>query len=332
MFPPSYEAFEYEDIGRSIQPALYVDDGILARIDGRVHRIHDETVELVPDVIAFGRSRDRKHIAVAYGDRIEIRGGLQRAAHATLPLPKDFGAILTIDVFPDGARALVATDRGVFVVSERGTETIHGGEDDMSYVHAALSPDGRIIACGDQDSAHLLFTSEGGRFVLAAEVEPASSYPCFAMFHDTQPNVCLSSCHFGGSASIAMELGLLKNKKKKALRFSAGDDRVVCIDDRRWMYCGISREKGYLLGDRSGYAWLFAFDGQLLAYYHVGSTMESMDVNAESTRILYGTCAGLLVEFDRTSKEKDLYRVRSFDQGKEIRRWVFWKGFPSLVW
>jgi photosystem II stability/assembly factor-like uncharacterized protein len=332
MFPPSYEAFEYEDIGRTIQPALYVDAGILARIDGRVHFIEGEKIEAMPDVIAFGRSRDRKHLAITTGDHVEIRGGLQRAAHAKLALPKNVGSILTIDVFPDGARALVASETGVYVLSERGSETIHGGEGEMSYVHAALSPDGRIIACGDQDSAHRIFTTEGGRFVLAAEVEPASSYPCFAMFHDTQPNVCLSSCHFAGSASIAMDLGLLKNKKKKSLQLSAGDDRVVCIDDRRWMYCGIARETGYLLGDRSGYAWLFAFDGQLLGYYHVGSTMESMDVNADNTRILFGTCAGLLVEFDRTTKEKDTFHVHSFDQGREARRWVFWKGFPQLVW
>ncbi len=332
MFPPSYEAFEYEDIGRTIQPALYVDDGVLARIDGRVHHIAGETITVVPDVIAFGRSRDRKHLALAFADRLEIRGGLQRAAQAKLTLPKNVGRILTIDVFPDGARALVASETGVYVLSERGSETIHGGEGEMSYVHGALSPDGRIIACGDQDSAHNVFTTEAGRFVLAAQVEPASSYPCFAMFHDTQPNVCLSSCHFAGSASIAMDLGVLKNKKKKALQLSAGADRVVCIDDRRWMYCGISREKGYLLGDRSGYAWLFGFDGQLQAYYHVGSTMESMDVNADNTRILFGTCAGLLVEFDRTTKEKDRFHVHSFGEGREARRWVFWKGFPPLVW
>jgi photosystem II stability/assembly factor-like uncharacterized protein len=267
MFPPSYEAFEYEDIGRTIQPALYVEDGILARVDRRVHHIVGEKITVVPDVVAFGRSRDRKHLALAFEDRLEIRGGLQRAAHTKLALPKTVGRILTIDVFPDGARALVASETGVYALSERGSETIHGGEGEMSYVHGALSPDGRVIACGDQDSAHRIFTTEAGRFVLAAEVEPASSYPCFAMFHDTQPNVCLSSCHFAGSASIAMDLGVLKNKKKKALQLSSGQDRVVRIDDRRWMYCGISREKGYLLGDRSGYAWLVAFDGKLLAYY-----------------------------------------------------------------
>jgi hypothetical protein len=336
MFPPSYEAFEYEDVGRTIQPALYVEDGVLARVDGRVHFIVNEKIEAMPDVIAFGRSRDRKHLAIAIAQNdswhVEIRGGLQRAAIAKLALPKNVGSILTIDVFPDGARALVASETGVYVLSERGIETIHGGEDEMSYVHAALSPDGRIIACGDQDSPHKIFTTEAGRFVLAAEVEPASSYPCFAMFHDAHPSVCLSSCHFAGSASIVMDLGVLKNKKKKALQLSAGEDRVTCIDDRRWMYCGVSREAGYLLGDRSGYAWLIAFDGELLAYYHVGSTMESMDVNADNTRILFGTCAGLLVELDWTSKDRDVFHVHSLEEGHEARRWVFWKGFPPLVW
>ncbi len=334
MFPPSYEAFEYENIGKTIQPALYMDDGsILARVDGVVHRIENENIEPMKGVACFGRSRDRKHFAFAFEDRIEIRGGLQRPAHATLALPKKFGAPKTIDVFPDGERVLVATETHVSIISQRGVERIHpdGDAEASSYVHAALSPDGRTIACGDQDSAHRVFISEAGHFVLAAEVEPASSYPCFAMFHDDGAHVALSSCHFSRSATLSMELAVLAKKKKKALTLSASSERVTVIDDRRWMYSGVSREKGFLLGDRSGYAWYFAFDGQLLGYLHIGSTMESMDVSADGKTLLFGTCAGILAELDRTIEPPDPYKVRSLE-GAETRRWVFWSGFPALVW
>jgi hypothetical protein len=188
----------------------------------------------------------------------------------------------------------------------------------MSDVHAALSPDARTVACGDHDSPHRLLVNEAGTFVLAAEITPASSYPHHAMFHDTRPHVCLSA----GQSSLGFDLGILKTKKKKALQISGldGDGRVTLIDDRRCIYSGISRDDGYLLGDRDGYARHVTFEGQLIGSIHIGSTIEAMDVRADSARLLFGTCAGLLVEFDR------------FTQGREVRRWVFWRDLPPLYW
>jgi hypothetical protein len=340
MFPPSYEAFDYENVGRTIQPALYADDGaILARVDGEVRRIQNDRIEKLGELRAFGRSRDRKHFALAYDDRIEIRGGLPSAFQGpvttTLALPKKFDAkkIGTIDVFPDGERVLVATDAHVSIISQRGVERVHPEKEDASdYVHAALSPDGRTIACGDQNSAHRIFIAEGGRFVLGAEVEPASSYPCFAMFHDDGAHLALSSCHFSQSATLCVELGVLAKKKKKSLTLDARSERVTVLDDRCWMYSGVSREKGFLFGDRHGYAWYFAFDGALLAYLHIGSTMHSIDVSADGRRLLLGTCAGILAEVDREAALPDAYKVHNLEHGAESRRWIFWRGFPDLVW
>lgn len=330
LFPPSYEAFDYEDIGQSIAPAMYVGDGsIVARVSDVVHRIRDVRIETLSGVTAFGRSHDRKHFCLAFSDRIEIREGIEGTAHTVLALPKSLGRIKTLEVFPTGDQVLAATERGVWIVSNRGTESIHEG---TSYVHAALSPDGRIIACGDQDSPHRILQAEAGTFVLAAEITPMSPYPHHAVFHDALPHVCLSACHFARSSSLGFDLGVLKTKKKKALRIEAGDERVTLIDDRRWIYSGLSEGSGYLLGDRDGYAWHFAFDGQLLGYLHIGSTMEAMDSSADKKRLLFGTCAGLLVEFDRESPEPDVFKVTSSKNGHEVRRWVFWRGFPPLVW
>jgi len=335
MFPPSYEAFDYEHVGRTIQPALYADDdSIVARVDGVVRRIARDAIETMPTVRAFGRSRDRRHFALAFDDRIEIRAGLENVALVTLGLPKKFDAraIRTIDVFPDGERVLLATETHVSILSQRGELRLHpDGGDARSYVHAALSPDGRTIACGDQDSAHRILVSEGGAFVLGAQVEPASSYPCFAAFHDDGAHLALSSCHFARSATLGLELGVLAKKKKKALALDARSERVNVIDDRRWMYSAISRDGGFLFGDRNGYAWLVAFDGTVRAYFHVGSTMTAMDLSADGRRFLMGTCAGILAEIDREAPP-DEYKVHSLKRGAEIRRWVFWRGFPDLVW
>ncbi len=337
MFPPSFEVFDYDAIGQSVDPALYTDDGaILVRASGIAYRVEGDIIEPLQGVKAFGRSRDRKHFAFARGDQFEIRQGSRGAVHTTIPIPKAIGAIKTIEVFPDGERLLVASPRGVFVVSNRGTEKIHGKDEEssMSYVHAALSPDGRFIACGDQDSTHRIFSFEGGAAKVIAEIQPRSSYPHFAIFHDDGKHVCLSACHFSESSSLGLELDVLKHKGKKPITMSGfdGDDRLTVIDGRRWMYSGISRDQGYVLGDRNGYAWYLGFDGALLAYVHVGATMESIDVDAANEHILFATCAGLLVEFDRKIAEPDLYKVISFRQGREKRRWVFWRGFPPLVW
>ncbi len=222
-------ATEHED-AREAQPtpadthgvdsALYFGDVILARINGRVQRITGGATEPVDDVVAFGRSRDRKNVALAFADRIEIRGGLQRAAHATMAIPKaTFAEIHSIEVFPSGDRALVATSHGVFVVSERGVEPIHGGAREVPGAYAALSPDGRTIACGDRDSAHLLFIADGPSFALAAEVEPASSARS-VRFDE-------ASVRLG---SLVLDLDVLKPKRKKTLKLSARDACITSAD------------------------------------------------------------------------------------------------------
>jgi photosystem II stability/assembly factor-like uncharacterized protein len=205
---------------RGVDTALYFGDVILARIRGRVQRVADGASEPLEGVVAFGRSHDRKNVALAFADRIEIRGGLLRAAHATMPTPKTtFAEIHSIEVFPSGDRALVATSHGVFVVSERGVEPIHGGARAVPGAYAALSPDGRTIACGDRESAHLLFVADGPGFTLAAEVEPASPSRD-VRFEDARVRL----------GALALDLAVLAPKPKKALKLSAHDAGVTSVD------------------------------------------------------------------------------------------------------
>jgi len=322
MFPPSSDVFSDEAVGQSIHPAMYAGDGtILARVSDVVHRIRDERIEPLPGVTAFGRSHDRKHFSFAYSDRVEVREGVLGVAHTILALPRSFGRIKTLDVFPRGDRVLAVTERGVWIASNRGTEAIHGGLAEMSDVHAALSPDGRTIACGNEDSPHRIFTTEAGTFVLAAEItQMGGCAPRFSIFHDTKPHVCLSACHASRSRTLGFDLGILKAKKKKALHISEldGDGRVTLITERRCICSGISRADGYLLGDREGHASHVAFDGHLLGSIPIGGAIEAMDVDADDTRLLFGTRAGQLVELT--------------SPGHEVRRWVFWRDLPPLYW
>ncbi len=356
MFPPSYEAFEYEDIGQSVGPAFYLLDGsILVRVGGtKVYRLRGDEVAEIQGVRAIGRSHDRSIIAYATNEHVELRSSEDDAlgdeTARALPYPASVKAsdVLTMSVFPDGKQVLLASAKGIFLLSDKSSTLLHpdgkrareAGDDlDMSYAHAALSPDGRTIACGDQDSAHRIFVIDQRRFVLAAEIEPASSYPCFALFHDQKSQVLLAACHFSESSALSLELRHLKvlpGKNPKVLRLSGydGDARLTVVDNRNWIYSGIPRESGWVLGDRNGYAWIYGFDGALGGYLHVGSTMEGMDADPKNEHLLFGTYSGALVEWNRLGDPKTNYRVLSpnIAKGYEQRRWVFWKGFPPLRW
>ncbi len=293
-----------------VGPALYADDGsILVRAAMTAHRIREDRIEALPSVTAFGRSRDRKQMALAYADRIDVRQGLDGVTHTVIAIPTTIGTIKTLEVFPNGERLLVVSESGVWLVSSRGIENIHPAE---HGVHAALSPDGRFIACGDRDSLHRIFVMEAGRFVLGAEVEPASPHPSHALFHDDGSHLCLSACDGASSSSLGLELDVLGAKKKKALRIAAGDYRVKTLSEGRCISSGVSTEDGYMLGDRDGDVWAVGFDGTVTANLHV-EAIDAMDKLGDRLLLACGE-DGTLVE----------------QEGDTERRWVFRSGFPVL--
>jgi photosystem II stability/assembly factor-like uncharacterized protein len=268
---------------RTVERVVYTHKTIFVRIDGSVRRIQGSDALRVPLATAVGRSHDRAHVAFVLDERIEVRTTIDAAAHTVLDVPRAVGTIETLDVLPGGERLLVASERGVWLLSARGTELL---VETQTVVPAALSPDGRFIACQSR-----LFEAESAGFTLVAEI-PASR----AVFHDTEPHVCLCA----ESRTVGIDLRTFDKRRKKPLVLE-GDP----LDAEHTMIAGISQGDGYLLaGGDDGTIW-YLHGAQLERAGRVGgvSTMEA----GANDHVLVGTQAGLLVELDKG--------------GHEVRRW-----------
>lgn len=85
-----------------------------------------------------------------------------------------------VDPLPDGSGALVVLPEGVFVSTEAGIRRLFSEPDELErelvmaiekddgrfaprydMIHAALSPDGRHVACASQDRQHLVLSLDG---------------------------------------------------------------------------------------------------------------------------------------------------------------------------
>lgn len=260
---------------------------------------------------------------------------------------EDFN-IVNIEVFPKGNGVVMASRAGIFVITENNFQLIHPDLEmidkavdyfreesdyeqfflDLDYPHAALSPNGKYIAVGSQDSYHIILRKENDRWVETAWIEPRSSYPHRAKFHDNNAHIALSSCHFSRSATTGLDLGFLPEFSASAWD---ADERLHYIDERFWVYSIAPMEDGYLLGDNNGYIWYMAFNGlKQIWYLHAGSTITSMDISRDKKTLAVGTYAGYVIKF-RLDDEKDPHLITDTIADDE-RRWIFWNGYQPMVW
>ncbi|MBN2378271.1 hypothetical protein JXM67_00495 [candidate division WOR-3 bacterium] len=386
MFHPAFEPFLplYDRLSKSITQLYILQDGriaIRAEIpwqDVQVYLIDDKTITQQPDILAIGASRDRRYIAKAYEDRIDICEGWDGTIIKSFAYPKDYKddlagvhpdknwadifeykvfSLVSIEVFPDASRILLTSRYGIYVLDEEGSRLIHPTSDtlferyksfaedyqdeepdkpfklDLEYVHATISPDGRYIACGDQDSVHRILHEQDGRWEEAAQIEPRSSYPNCARFHDQEPHVALSSCHFSRSATIGVDLNLLPGLEASAWD---ADEHLHYIDERFWIFSIVPVNKGYLLGDNNGYIWWKAYQGlQQFGYLHLGSTTLVMDTvkNPDGSRTLViGNFAGQVIKLrTRENEPHDPHLITNIPIWEE-KRWLFWQGSEPMVW
>ncbi|MBA2540572.1 MAG: hypothetical protein H0V17_13100 [Deltaproteobacteria bacterium] len=320
LFPPAYEPFDYDGLGQSIPALAYLRDGRrLARVGVEVFELQRDKVVKVPDVWWFAQSADRRWVAKGIEDRIEIHDGWDGPRVRTMTLTCEVDGAT---VAPDGDAVLAWGDDGIHWITERGAKRLLPDEesDSVSYPHAALSPNGRFVAMGTQDSSHIVVDRKTGR---RHTFDPMSSYPHFAAFHHDRPEVILSSCHaLYGSGSQIVDLDAMVAGKT---------DVTQPFDQRAWVYCVGSTSFGYLLGDRSGYIWAFDHDGEQQWYAFLGSTMTALDMSPDRTKLIAGSFAGIVVELDLTAKAPDP-RLLTDGPVTDVARWVFWQGHPPLLW
>lgn len=334
------------------------------------------------DIFMFGKSADKKYFAKVYLDKITITEGWDGQVIKTLAPPKSYGekyaaikdglgdlnladfGIQQLVVFPSGQRVGMATSKGIFIIDDSGSTFIETEEYEVDdeedtfrhdYPHIDVSPDGKYIAAGSQSSNHLLFEEKNGAWEIVATVEPRSSYPNLAKFNykpkeageeNDGPQVLLSSCHFGGSASVGLPLKNLTPDFKAS--GCDADDTLTYVDNRRWVFSATNYSWGYGLGCNDGYIWYKGINGLHYGFLYVGGTVMDIDISDDrntmvaasySGQVIVYSCKDLLFDGtelfryaeNRENKRPDDFAITNTAY-KDVKRYLFFKGQHPKIW
>lgn len=363
QWPPLHEvtASLLEDNGQGIGALAWLADGsLLVRTGdwyepGRVLQLSGLQIQPMPTVTMFGNSPDGQLLALAGEGRIRVMRGDAPTPLAEFPVPQgheglppalsamaadDDAAIQQLIPFNDGRRVVVVQSNGVFLCSGTGVhrllptaveleEQASEDEDDpiqMDMVHAAVSPDGKWIACGHQDGRHRIFDGEGQ---LVCEIGPHGEYPHHAAFFADGRHVALNACHFYNGATIAVNTDAFDQIDTD---FYEDHPAVRIVDPGGRIYASAPVAGGLVLGDAYGYLRAVDAEGTLLWKQHIGSTLSAMAVSADGKTLAVGSHSGTvhLLDLDSTHANPEQVGVRAHP---EIRRWLFWKQEAApLTW
>lgn len=330
---------------------------------GRVVLIDDRKVtELPSEVITVGHSPNRKFFAVARREGATVHQGWEGPVSGRLKWPMgtegvpegfDLEPIQGIPLvtrlipFNTGDRALLVSFDGIFVLTEDQAIRLLPTEDQLrerfekrrekdpsgplsyglSMEHGAISPDGKLIAVGHQDSLHYLFDAR--TYNIVGEIGNLSEYPHYAAFSKDGSLVAFNSCHFYSGKTVGVPTKLLPGLKTKPYKL---DDRLRLLQKGARVYAAVSRKDEFIIGDANGYLRAFDFQGTFRWQHFIGSSVGDMDISPDGKRLIVSTYAGFLSILDLDTGEADPFVIGTATH-KERRRWLFWKNEPKpLIW
>lgn len=328
------------------------DEGHFAIIDGlQVERLSDE-------IISVGRSPNRRYFAVARKSGVTIHDGWNGPATVELKwptglegIPEGFevapleGAppVTRLIPFPQGDRALLISIKGVFVLeADRAVRLLPTKEEmrrffewlkekhpddgplarDLTMAHGAISPEGRLIATGHQDSAHLLF--ETGNYDLFGQFS-YGGYSHHAAFSTDGRLIAFNSCHFYNGETFGIPIDVvpdLKTDPDSIDHHTLLDDRATLLEDTARVYAAVHRGDEFIIGDAYGYLKAFTAKESLRWQHFIGPTIADIDISRDGRQLVVSTYAGVVSIIDLDTGEADPFVIGTATH-RERRRWLF---------
>lgn len=333
------------------------DGGLMVRIgtwyeSGRVVEIRNLQVQERPEVEMLGSSPGQRTFATAGAGVITVRNSQDLSLLAEFPMPDGneglpAGAagqgepdaeedglapgatrVQQLIPFDDGSAVVVVQSEGIFLLTSQGVhrllpEADEMDEDDAGGVrldmgHAAVSPDGRFIACGEQDGLHRIFDAQGR---LVDRIGPHGEYPHHAAFFADGKHVALNACHFYNGGTIAVNVDAFGSIDTD---FYEEHQAVTTVDGSARVYASAPVADALVLGDAHGYLWVRNPQGELQWKQHVGSTISAIAVSPDGQKLAVGTYAGVVHIIDLTNPQAAPEQI-GVNARREVRRWLFWK-------
>jgi hypothetical protein len=329
---------------------------------GRVVHVEGDMVREVAGVEHIGRSANRRYFAMAKTDGVHITDGWQGTEICRCPwptglegVPEGFGVErfeepptpTQLVPFPDGRRVLLVSVSGVFVLSATNatrllptTESMqehfawlkeeYPDEDtagpSLSMQHGAISPDGKWIAVGDQDTHHLIFNDQ---LELVADIGPHGEYPHYSFFNTDSSAVMLNACHFYNGGTIAVRTRDFVGLKTG---FYEENPKTPVVESGARVYAAAHRGDEFIIGDANGYLRAFSESGETRWQHFIGSTLCAIDVSVDGKKLVASTYAGFVTIIELDAGRKAPYQIGTGEHW-ELWRWLFWKEEKTpLIW
>lgn len=342
------------------------DGSIVARVgthyqDGYVVQIKDESPIVIDDVEFFGVSPDNTFFAYTENNGIRITNGWQGCESAFCPYPTGIEGIPSqfkvkpfdtppkpteIIPFPDGQRVLFISSEGIFVLTtEKAIRLLPTQEDiiehfdwlkkdypeddleiNLDMEHGAISPDGKFISVGSQDSSHLVYNEE---YKLVGDIGNQCDYPHFSLFSSDSKNLALNSCHFYNGITVSIDTELLTRITTEPYE---EDERVKTLESESRIYAGTHRGNEFIIGDAYGYIRAFDNEGKSTWQHFLGSSIGSMALSPDQKTLVCSTYAGFISILKLDDETRAAYEIGTGNH-TEARRWLFWNGENNpLIW
>lgn len=325
LFPPSHDALveHMEKLEQHIGCVVLTRDGkILFRKgrpeeEGLLYLIDADKISIIENARFAGISWDKEYIGIAYDYGIDVYDSIGTKI-GTYSLPDYWiddewlNSIISITPFFDGTNLLVVSLGGIYVLKEDDVAMIHDdGEERYDMIHGNVSPDGELIAVGNQESEHIILEYET-EFEIWSEIECVSDYAHYAQFNNTGSHILFNSCHMYDGESVIVEI-------------DSEEETVVEVPFK--MTAGVSYDEGFLAGTVDGRIVYITSEGSWEWSYYVGSTITGMDASIDGKVLVVATFAGnlhyLQLLYDEAGK-----KVVSIE---EVTRWLVWKNEQEVL-
>lgn len=281
-----------------------------------------------------------------------IPKGLSRRFTENFGTPTSDADYLQLAVSDDGLKILLCDrQRGVLLLENKGAEwapqllfpsTKFGLEEQMpeagemhekfihplDMLHAALSPDGKFVAFGAQESGHFIVRlSENEAPSLYATLGYISEYPHNACFSDDSKHVAFNSCHFYNGVTFSCELDRVAGLNTEPY---VEHETQTILNDYLRVYASAFLPKSntrdgtgafLLLGP--GFTACVTPKGELLWELGYGASVGVVDVCPENGRILIASSAGIVHLIDPAQPQSPMI-FAGYNAPQELRRWIFW--------
>jgi WD40 repeat protein len=323
-------------------------------------KLSGTSAEIVPDITAMAISADRSVVATIESNRLTTRQGYGGQVIGAWELPSldwlaPTGAttphlnVLQLAVSNDGCRVAAACyDVGIVLASRRANDepwrliypnrqapfesTVKPLTDRFRSIadmlHCDVSPDGRFLAVGHQNSDHYVLDLDAPiDSWLHAHVGIQSEYPHHARFSSDGRYIAFNSCHFYGGATVTFEVSLgpgVSTESYIADPASPVIDEQLRVYSSTWLPPGTADESGVFCLHGVGVLKAITPTGRLCFVQELPASGGGMDFEPDSGRLLVCGHSGILHILDARTEAVELHGEQGWKPRPELARWMFW--------